>query len=157
MLGVDPGSRCTGLGVVRAQGARLACLDQRVITPREGTREARLAAIFREMQTILARFAPTLVAMEDGFVGRNARAALALGEARGVVLAACAAAGVPVARFSPAEIKLALVGHGQAGKEQVQFMVRALLGLREAPPPDAADALAAAICAIHHRTVEHPA
>ncbi len=154
MLGIDPGMRCTGLGAVVAEGSRVRVLDWRLVRPRASSTEGRLAELARAVREAVARHAPDRIAIEDGFVAKNARTALALGEARGAILAACAEAGVPVVRFAPGALKLALVGHGGATKAQVQFMVRALLRLDTTPPPDAADALAAAICAVHHRTME---
>lgn len=151
MLGVDPGVRCTGLGAVAADGMRWRALGWELVRPRAGAAEARLVELARAVRAAIARYAPDCVALEDGFVAKNARTALVLGEARGAILAACAEAGVGVVRIAPGMLKLALVGNGRATKAQVQFMVRVLLRLDTTPPADAADALAAAVCALQHR------
>ncbi len=150
MLGVDPGLRVTGWGIVGANGGNLRSIDSGIIALR-GDRPAaeRLHHIFRELRAVIERWRPAEVAVEDPFVARNARSALAIGEARAVALLAAAEAGLPVQPYAPAEVKLAVAGYGRSDKAQVQEMVRIQLGMEKAPEPvDAADALAVALC--HH-------
>ena len=150
MLGVDPGLRVTGWGVVGADGGELQALDSGAISLR-GRRppEERLHQIFRELCAVIERWQPAEVAVEDPFVAQNVRSALAIGEARAIALLAAAQAGLPVRPYAPAEVKLAVAGYGRSGKAQVQELVRVQLGLATAPEPvDAADALAVALC--HH-------
>ena len=146
-LGIDPGTRLTGWGVVEA--ARHGCRHLESGTLALPVREsiaARLARLHGAVQALIGRWAPDAVVLERAFVAANARSALRLGEARGAVLAAVAATGTPVHEFAPAEIKLAAVGHGRADKASVMYGVRLVLGLETTPPPDAADALAMALC-----------
>ena len=153
VLGVDPALRATGLGVVEESGRALRAVEYGVVVnPPPRSHSEALLALQRGLDEILARAAPDAVAIESPFFSRNARTAIALGEARGVVLAACAARGVPVHEYAPREVKRALTGRGAAEKDQVARMVSALLGLREAPEEDAADALAVAVCHCQSRT-----
>ena len=157
ILGIDPGSRHTGWGVIVAQGAKLRLIAAGRITATEGAMPARLLKIADGLADALAAHAPQEIAIEETFVNRsNAQSALVLGQARGVALLAAARSGVPVAEYAAAEVKLAVAGSGRADKRQVQYMVKALLGLgRESPPAltaDAADALAVALCHAHRRT-----
>lgn len=145
VLGVDPGSRATGWAVLEASGPRLSLAASGVIRPKGGERSERLAHLYGELAAMLARERPDTAAVETPFSGINARSALALAESRGVILAALGAGGVPVAAVTPASVKSAVVGSGQATKEQVVFMVVQLLGLGRKPPQDAADAMAVAI------------
>ena len=146
ILGLDPGSRVTGYGLVEEAGGRFRHLASGCLRPRGEDHLARLGELFRAVEALLAELRPEEVAVEQVFVRRNAASALKLGQARGALLGAVAARGLRVAEYSPAEIKQALVGTGRARKEQVQHMVRALLGLDREPPQDAADALACALC-----------
>ena len=148
-LGVDPGSRATGYGVLELQGRSLRVLASGVIRTPEGPLAQRLACIHARLIELIEFWQPQQVALESVFVARNARAALVLGQARGAALAAFGQAGVPVSEYSPAEVKGAVVGQGRASKQQVQQMVRAILSLSSSPLADAADALAAAICHLH--------
>lgn len=150
MLGIDPGLRVTGWGVVGAEGRELRALASGAITRRgQPPREERLHEIFRELCDVIARWRPAEVAVEDPFVAQNVRSAFAIGEARAVALLAAAQAGLPVRSYAPTEVKLAVTGYGRSGKAQVQELVRVQLGLSSAPEPwDAADALAVALC--HH-------
>ncbi len=145
VLGIDPGSRATGWAVLEARGARLSLTASGVIRPRGGGRAERLAHLYGEVAAMVERERPDTAAVETPFSGINARSALALAESRGVILAALGHGKVPVASVAPASVKSAVVGSGQASKEQVVFMVVRLLGLRENPPRDAADAMAVAI------------
>lgn len=117
-----------------------------IAAPENQPRAARLAEIGRNLRELFAELRPDMVAMEEAFYGKNVQSTLALGEARGVVLFVAAEAGLTVAGYPPATVKQAVVGHGRASKDQVGYLVRALLSLRRSPPVDAADALAVAIC-----------
>jgi crossover junction endodeoxyribonuclease RuvC len=150
ILGLDPGSRRTGFGVIECQGNQLrpiahGCLDVEGAPP-----AARLRLIFEGLRALVAQHAPAEVAVERVFVSRNVESALKLGQARGAAL--CAVPGdVPVFEYAPRAIKLAVVGSGAAEKFQVAHMVGALLALTERPRADAADALAVAVCHAHAR------
>lgn len=148
ILGLDPGTAATGYGVVRAEGSRLTALEFGCVRTDSGTPiEQRLAIIARGIDEVLERCAPDGAAIEEVYLGDNPRNAIAIGQARGALLAACGLRGVAVGEYSVAAIKTAVCGYGRADKTQVQRMVAALLGLDAPPTPDhAADALAAAIC-----------
>jgi crossover junction endodeoxyribonuclease RuvC len=148
VLGVDPGTVATGWGVIDQAGQRLTYVAGGVIRPR-GALAQRLAQIHERAQHLLAEFAPQSVSLEKTFVGENVQSAFRLGEARGAILVAAAQADVPVCEYSPAEIKVAVVGHGRAMKEQMQLRVSRLLALRSGVAGDEADALGAAICHLH--------
>jgi crossover junction endodeoxyribonuclease RuvC len=152
VLGIDPGTASTGFGIVERRGNALAALGGGVIsTPSGQPLERRLAAIAARLGELIADHSPTALAVEDIFFGRNVRTAFAVGQARGAVLAAAGAVGVPCFAYTPQAVKLAVCGSGRAGKDQVQRMVAALLGLAEPPASDhAADALALAICHANH-------
>lgn len=149
VLGIDPGSRVTGLGLVDAGGDALRCIDYRCIRATGGELPPRLGEIYTGVAAMIRDLQPDVVAVEQVFVAGNPRSALVLGHARGSAICAAVNAGAPVAEYSALQIKQAVVGTGSAAKEQVQHMVRVLLGLRQAPPSDAADALGCAICHIH--------
>jgi len=144
-LGVDPGSRTTGYGVVESEGGRLRCLACGVIRAGEGALPERLGRIYRGIVEVIQRYEPEEVAVESVFAARNVRSALVLGQARGAALAACELSGAQVHEYAPAQVKVAVVGQGRASKGQVQHMVRLLLGLATTPAVDASDALAVAI------------
>jgi crossover junction endodeoxyribonuclease RuvC len=148
VLGIDPGSAHTGYGVVLSRGRTLAALDGGVIrTPPEAPLERRLVQIHARVGDLIAEHRPQALAVEQLYFGRNVRTALAVGQARGVVLLSAGTAGVPCFSYTPQAVKQAVCGTGGAGKEQVQRMVGSLLSLAEPPEPDhAADALAVAIC-----------
>ncbi|RMF78759.1 MAG: crossover junction endodeoxyribonuclease RuvC [Nitrospirae bacterium] len=147
-LGIDPGSAVTGYGVVAMRGSRLIHVASGAVRPPRGLPLAeRLARIHAELARVIADHAPAAVAVEDLFVARHARAAVVLGQVRGVCLLAAAQAGLPVATYTARAVKQAVVGYGQAEKGQVAEMVRRLLGLAAAPrPADVTDALALALC-----------
>ncbi len=149
-LGIDPGSRYCGFGVVEdAGGTRVRHVDHGVLAVgEEGPVEARLAALYAALAQALAVHRPQMVAIEDVFYARNARSALILGQARGVALLAAAQAGAQVRSFAPSIIKQAVTGTGRAEKDQVGRMVCALLGIAMRGRMDASDALAAAICGL---------
>jgi len=147
ILGIDPGSAVTGYGVIDARGGRLRCVAHgTLVPPRSAALPLRLAALHAALRDVIGDHAPEGVVVEQVFVAASPRSALVLGQARGVALAAAAASGLPVFEYGPRTIKLAVAGSGVAGKAEVQRMVELLLALGERPLPDAADALAAAIC-----------
>ena len=147
-MGIDPGVASTGFGVVRAVGGKMRALDGGVIEAAPGeAAEGRLAKIHEAVAELLDRHEPAAVALEDVYFGRNARSAIAVGQARGVALLAAGQRDVPCFDYTPQAVKMAVCGSGSADKEQVQRMVGALLGLPQPPASDhASDALAVAIC-----------
>ena len=149
VLGIDPGMAACGFGIVRARGdGRLEALEYGwwQTRPRDAP-SVRLRRIHDEVAELIARHQPEAAALEESFVGADARVALSVGQARGAALVACAAADVPCAEYAPATVKQAVCAYGRAEKDQVQRMVKAVLGLPELPRPHhAADALAVAIC-----------
>ncbi len=147
ILGIDPGSNVTGYGVVeRGPGGIVHVAHGTIRTPAQRPLEERLATIQREVRLAVGEHVPDRAVVERVFISLNVRSALVLGQARGAVLAALGTDGIPVDELTAGEIKRAVTGAGGAKKFQVQDMVKRLLGLAEAPPQDAADALAAAIC-----------
>jgi crossover junction endodeoxyribonuclease RuvC len=148
VLGIDPGTAACGYGIVHESGGRIRPVTHGWWQTPAGERpELRLKTIFDRVQGLIAEHAPAAVAVEESFVGADARIALSVGQARGAVLVAAAAAGVECAEYSPARVKQAVCGYGRAEKAQVQRMVRAILALDAIPTPNhAADALAVAIC-----------
>jgi crossover junction endodeoxyribonuclease RuvC len=147
ILGIDPGSRTTGYGVINVSGRRFAHVASGALAV-GGDRPLadRLLSLFDSLADLIRLHRPAIVSIEDVFYAQNVRSAITLGHARGAALVAAAQAGVPVKAYAAAEIKMAVAGTGRAEKAQVQEMVRAILGLARRPGPDAADALAAAIC-----------
>ena len=148
VLGIDPGTAACGYAIVHESDGRLRALDHGWwrTAPRDRLEE-RLLTIFNGVRTLIAEHAPDAVALEESFVGADARIALSVGQARGAVLVAASSAGVACAEYAPARVKQAVCGYGRADKEQVGRMVRAILGLEAVPEPShAADALAVAIC-----------
>ncbi|MBM3136236.1 MAG: crossover junction endodeoxyribonuclease RuvC [Chloroflexi bacterium] len=148
VLGIDPGTAITGYGLVRGEGEALVLVEYGIITTPAGEPlAARLAMLYRRLLELIAQQRPDAVAVEELFFAQNTRTALAVGQARGVVLLAAANAGLPVHEYTPLQVKQSLTGYGRAKKAQVQRMVRWLLHLEQIPQPDdAADALAVAIC-----------
>jgi crossover junction endodeoxyribonuclease RuvC len=155
VLGIDPGTASTGFGVVESTPGRMRALTGGVIsTDASEPLERRLAAISARLRGLIEEHGPHALAVEEIFFGRNVRTAFAVGQARGAVLAAAGTAGVPCFAYTPQAVKLAVCGHGNAQKDQVQRMVAALLGLEQPPASDhAADALALAICHANHAGV----
>jgi crossover junction endodeoxyribonuclease RuvC len=151
VLGIDPGLKNTGWGVIEQRGSSLKCLAYGCITTETGRPDAeRLANIHRSLAGVIDRYGPSEAAVESIYFSNNAKTAFATGQARGVALLAASA--LVVGEYGPGEIKMAVVGTGDADKQQVQYMVRSLLSLPHDPEPDhAADALAAAICHAHSR------
>jgi len=155
VLGIDPGSQVTGYGVVEEAGYGLCCIKYGEIKPVKGvTLSSCLQTIYCGIQDVIRRTEPDALAIENIFYGKNIRSLIKQGHVRGVAILGGAESGVPVYEYSPLEIKKAVVGYGRAEKGQVQMMVRAILKLSELPPPDAADALAVAICHIHFRKAD---
>ena len=148
VLGIDPGTAACGFGIVHANGGRLKAVEYGwwETSPREAP-AARLKRIHDEVAELIVRHEPEAVALEESYVGADARIALSVGQARGAVLVACAVADVLCTEYPPATVKQAVCGYGRAEKDQVQRMVRSVLALDEIPKPHhAADALAVAIC-----------
>lgn len=148
VLGVDPGAGTTGYGVVERTGSHIALLECGVVrTDPASALPRRLKEIYEGISEVLARHKADVVAVEGVFYGKNVRTTVILGHARGAILLAATMRDLPVAEYSPAEIKSAVVGNGRASKEQVQFMIQRLLRLKEPPrPSDAADGVAVALC-----------
>jgi len=151
-IGLDPGLRITGWGVIRVEGNRLSHIaDGAVSVPASLDLAERLATLHRALAELLREFGPDEAAVEETFVNRNPASTLKLGQARGVVMSVPALAGVPVFEYAANRIKQSLVGSGHAGKNQVEVMVKTLLPGAVVEKADAADALAVAICHAHHR------
>ena len=152
ILGIDPGSRVTGYGIIDSDGARTCHVASGTIRLGDGNFPERLNEIYTRIGAIVAEFAPQEVAIEQVFMHRNADSALKLGQARAAAICGTFTGGAVLFEYAAREIKQAVVGRGGAEKEQVQHMVRAILALDTEPPTDEADALAAAICHAHsHR------
>lgn len=149
ILGIDPGSRKTGFGVINAVGSKLEHVAHGCIKLPDEELPERLKTLFTELSAVINLHCPQAVAVEQVFMARNAGSALKLGQARGAAIAAAVTRDLPVSEYSARQIKQAVVGTGAAKKEQVQAMVKIILGLNAEPQEDAADALAAAICHAH--------
>jgi crossover junction endodeoxyribonuclease RuvC len=154
IFGIDPGSERTGFGCIESVDGRHRLIACGALSGAAGaTFPEKLKAIHAGLREMLDRHRPDCVAIEDIFYARNVRSALRLGHARGVAILAACEGNLPIAEYAPAEIKRAVVGYGRAEKPQVQQMIKLLLGLDVVPSPhDAADALAVAICHLHHGT-----
>ncbi len=154
VLGIDPGTLVTGFGIVERHGAEMKLLACGAIkNSPEHPLAQRLMKIYSELCSVIRWWRPTEIAIESAFCGKNAQSALKLGHARGVSLLAAVERNIPISEYSPREIKRAVTGKGQASKVQVQFMVRALLGLSSAKMlSDTSDAIATAICHLHRLT-----
>ena len=149
ILGIDPGLRITGFGIIEARGSRLEYVTSGCIRAAGDELPTRLGVIARDLAHVIREYAPDEVAVEKVFVNVNPNSTLLLGQARGAAIAAVVLAGLPVAEYTAGQVKQAVVGKGRALKPQVQEMVRRLLSLPGTPSPDAADALACAICHAH--------
>jgi crossover junction endodeoxyribonuclease RuvC len=155
VLGIDPGSRATGWGVVREVSGVLELVDCGVCRPKSaGDFSDRLGDIYHELAAILDRIKPDESAIEQVFTAKNAASALKLGQARGVAIAACASRNIPIFDYTATEIKKTLTGTGTAEKAQVSFMVGRLLNAKPVWPVDAGDALGAAICHLTMRRLK---
>jgi crossover junction endodeoxyribonuclease RuvC len=150
VLGIDPGSRITGYGIVAQEGNRLVHVDNGAIfTDSAADFPGRLKRIFDGLCAVIAEYRPDEVAVENIFFSTNVQSALKLGQARGAAIVAAVHACLPVAEYSALQVKQAVVGQGRAEKGQVQKMLKALLGLPEIAQADASDALAVAVCHIN--------
>ncbi len=149
ILGIDPGLRVTGFGVIEKAGQGLSYVASGCIRTPEGALPARIKSILDGLGEVIALHRPDEIALEEVFVNVNPRSTLMLGQARGAAICACVAHDVPLCEYTALQVKQAVVGTGHARKEQVQEMVRRLLRLDGDPSPDAADALACAICHAH--------
>jgi crossover junction endodeoxyribonuclease RuvC len=153
VLGVDTSLRSSGVAVIEACGNRLVAVEYGVMkTPAKHPHSECLKRLLNGLADLIERTAPDAGVIEGSFYCKNVRTAIALGEARGTAIAACAAAGLPVYEYSPRRVKQALVGYGAASKEQVRRMVMSVLGIEEEPAEDASDALAIAICHLHNNS-----
>ena len=156
ILGIDPGSRITGYGVVRDTGRACEYIASGCIRTGSGGLPERLKAVYSGISQVIEMYQPELVGIEQVFMAKNADSALKLGQARGVAIVAAAQAGLPVAEYSATQVKSAVVGSGRAAKEQVMMMVMHILQLSKKPQVDASDALAVALCHAHHRQTLAP-
>lgn len=151
ILGIDPGSRITGFGVVRDSGRGCEYIASGCIRTGSGPLPERLQAVYRGVTEIIRSHDPVTMGIEQVFMARNADSALKLGQARGAAIVAAAEAGLEIAEYTATQVKQAIVGSGRADKQQVQMMVMHLLRLVQKPQIDASDALAIALCHAHHR------
>ncbi|HNQ56338.1 MAG TPA: crossover junction endodeoxyribonuclease RuvC [Candidatus Desulfobacillus denitrificans] len=150
ILGIDPGLRITGFGIIEKAGSRLAYVASGCVkTPEDGSLPLRLKTILGGLREVIAEHRPQQIAVEIVFVNVNPQSTLLLGQARGAAICAAVDADLPIAEYTALQVKQSVVGNGHAAKEQVQHMVRHLLALPGDPRPDAADALACAICHAH--------
>ena len=149
VLGVDPGSKATGWALVSTEGNTYQLESAGVVRPRGNDRHRRLADLHSRFSEVVTELAPQCAAVESSFSGLNPKTGLALAESRGVILAVLGEFDLDVASYSPAQVKSAIVGHGKAEKQQINYMVVRLLQLEKKPPSDAADAMAVALTHIH--------
>jgi crossover junction endodeoxyribonuclease RuvC len=154
VLGLDPGSRRTGFGVVERHGNRLRCVEHGCVSaPAAEPLPQRLLRMARGVAEVMERSAPEAVVIEQAFFRENVRSALVLGHVRGALIVAAVERGLPVVEYSPREIKMSVTGNGGAAKEQVGYMIQRLLALATAPGVDAADALAGAVCHLNRACI----
>lgn len=146
VLGIDPGSRKTGFGIIESGRYHPQYLVSGVIRVEKFDSAERLKNIFQSITQIIEQYQPTVMAIEKVFVHKNPNSAIILGQARGVILCAAALKEIPIMEYTPTQIKNTIVGRGHANKQQIQYMVQNLLKLTESPKEDAADALACALC-----------
>ena len=154
ILGIDPGSRFTGYGIIDVEGDRAALVEQGIIKTGGGEFPERLGKIFDGIRSVIDEYSPGEVAVESVFISKNPSSALKLGQARGAAICAAISRGLTVSEYTPRSVKQAIVGRGGADKVQVQHMVCVLLRLAETPAEDAADALAVALCHQHTQQTE---
>lgn len=154
ILGIDPGLASTGYGVIETCQGRTSIIDYGCISTEPKTSfEKRLDQIHQQLQKIIKKYQPDLFAVEELFFAKNAKTALLVGQARGVVILTAIQNHLPISQFTPLQVKQSVTGYGRADKKQIQQMIKILLCLKEKPwPDDAADALAVAICAANHKT-----
>lgn len=152
ILGLDPGLAVTGFGLVENDQRGTRLLDAGTFSTSTGKMAERLREIFSRTSELLDRESPDEVALEEGFYGKNVKVALSLGQARGAILLACSLKNIPIFEYAPREVKQSVVGRGAASKEQVNYMVKALLNIKELPAAlDVSDALAVAYCHLQRR------
>jgi crossover junction endodeoxyribonuclease RuvC len=155
IIGIDPGSRITGYGIVRLNKKEPEHITHGQINTKGDTLADKLHEIFSGITEVIQEFSPTQAAIEQVFTFYNHQSALKLGQARGAALTALAQAGLAVGEYSAKQVKQSVVGYGGANKAQVQHMIRSLLKLKQTPLPDAADALAIAICHCNSQWLKH--
>ena len=150
-LGIDPGTATTGYGIIKERERKLFPIDYGIISTKSSSvREKRLSWLYKEVKSLIVKHKPEYVAVEKLFFGVNTKTAMAVGQAKGIILLSAAELKIPVIEYTPLEVKIAVAGYGKAGKKEVQKMVKTLLSLDRVPKPDdAADALAIAICHAH--------
>lgn len=155
IIGIDPGYAIVGVGVIEYKGNKFRILEYSAITTHSSMAQSlRLKKIYEEINIFLNKYKPDAVAMEELFFNTNAKTAIMVAQARGVLLVSAVNMGIPVYEYTPLQIKQAVTGYGRADKQQVQSMVKMLLNLQQIPKPDdAADALAVAICHAHSNTI----
>lgn len=152
VLGIDPGSRCTGYGIISERSGTLSLVEAGTVRlDSMDDMSRRLARVFAELSALINRFEPDEAAVEEIFTAKNASSALKLGQARGAVIVACSNKGIPVYSYEPTMVKKSIVGGGRATKDQVSFMVARLLGSKGGWAKDASDALAVAITHLNQR------
>jgi crossover junction endodeoxyribonuclease RuvC len=157
IMGIDPGTRSVGYGVVDKEGSRLILVACGTIRPRpKETLPARLKTIFEELSSVVREYSPEVVAVEDVFAGKGSKSSIKIGEGRGIALLSAALKDVPVAEYTATKVKMATTGNGHATKEQVKKMVSTILRIQDSrTAEDAADALAIAICHCHRSGKTH--
>ena len=151
ILGIDPGFAIVGVGVIEYIGNKFKVIDYFAVTTKAHTPiEERIKIIYDEIEDVIKKYKPDFMAVEELFFNNNAKTAIAVGQARGVILLAAVNANVPIYEYTPLQVKQAVVGYGRADKVQVQQMIKAILGPKSVPKPDdVADALAIAVCHAH--------
>ena len=157
VLGIDPGSTVTGYGVVERRNGRVVCVDCGTIDGGRQSLPDRLVTMYDGFLAVAEAFAPTEIAIENAFLGRNVKALAVMSQARGVLVLAARRRGLPIREYAPRQVKRSVVGNGGASKAQVAYMVGSLLGLAEDDlPPDATDSLAVALCHLHRDAQPQP-
>lgn len=151
ILGIDPGTAIMGYGLIEKKGQHIRpILYSCWRTPADESMPQRLLRLYNSIEQLIEEYSPNQIAVEELFFNKNTKTALAVGQARGVILLSAARNGIETAEYTPLQVKQAVVGYGRASKQQVQYMVKGLLALKEIPKPDdAADALAVAVCHAH--------
>ena len=151
ILGIDPGLTRTGFGIIDVDGESLRLIDYGIIKPKSSDKlERRLLTIFNDMSSIIKKYSPTVISIEDVFYGKNVKSALLLGQARGAAMLSAASSKITIFEYSAKKIKQSVTGNGNANKDQVKFMVASILNIKNLDIPlDASDALAIALC--HHQ------
>lgn len=155
VLGIDPGSQIMGIGILDSKGNDVEHVFSESLRLPKGDLAPRLTKIFQRLEKLINEFKPDIMAIEKVFLAKNPQAALTLGHARGVAMVVGVNAGLEVAEYSATQIKKTIVGRGRADKAQVQHMIRVLLNLRVTPEVDASDALACALCHVHHQSAQN--